>query len=194
MSFQPPQAGRAVLMLLKAAGDHRIRLPAELAMIGKTLLNLDQIAHVLAPHFDPNAAIRRHAADITRGQISRELSLSSLFSTAVELKNFVQYLPGRVNRILDRLADNELEVRVDAIDETRLMEGMQKVANRITLGLVLAALIVGAALLMDVPTSFQLFGYPGLAIMLFLAAAAGGAVLAVTILANDIRAKRKART
>ena len=194
MSFQPPQAGRAVLMLLKAAGDHRIRLPAELAMIGKTLLNLDEIGHVLAPHFDPSAAIRRHAADITRSQISRELSLSSLFSTAVELKNFVQYLPGRVNRILDRLADNELEVRVDAIDETRLMEGMQKVANRITLGLVLAALIVGAALLMDVPTSFQLFGYPGLAIMLFLAAVAGGAALAVTILANDIRAKRKART
>jgi len=73
------------------------------------------------------------------------------------------------------------------------MEGMQKVANRIALGLVLAALIVGAALMMDVPTSFQLFGYPGVAIMLFLAAAAGGGALAVTILANDIRAKRKAR-
>ena len=193
MSFQQPQVGRAVLMLLKTAGDNRIRLPVELAMIGKTLLSLDQIAHVLAPHFDPNAAIRRHAADITQGQITREASLSSLFSTAVELKNFVQHLPGRVNRILDRVADNELEVKVDAIDETRLMEGMQKVANRIALGLVLAALIVGAALMMDVPTSFRLFGYPGLAIMLFLAAAAGGAALAVTILANDIRAKRKAR-
>ena len=193
MSFQPPQVGRALLMLLKTAGDNAIRLPVELAMIGKTLLSLDQIAHVLAPHFDPNAAIRRHAADITQGQITREASLSSLFSTAVELKNFVQHLPGRVNRILDRVADNELEVRVDAIDETRLMEGMQKVANRIALGLVLAALIVGAALMMDVPTSFRLFGYPGLAIMLFLAAAGGGMALAITILANDIRAKRKAR-
>jgi len=193
MSFQPPQVGRAVLMLLKTAGDNGIRLPVELAMIGKTLLSLDQIAHVLAPHFDPNAAIRRHAADITQRQITREASLSSLFSTAVELKNFVQHLPGRVNRILDRVADNELQVRVDAIDETRLMEGMQKVANRIALGLVLAALIVGAALMMDVPTSFRLFGYPGLAIMLFLAAAGGGMALAVTILANDIRAKRKAR-
>ena len=193
MSFQQPQVGRAVLMLLKTAGDNRIRLPVELAMIGKTLLSLDQIAHVLAPHFDPNAAIRRHAADITQRQITREASLSSLFSTAVELKNFVQHLPGRVNRILDRVADNELQVRVDAIDETRLMEGMQKVANRIALGLVLAALIVGAALMMDVPTSFRLFGYPGLAIMLFLAAAGGGMALAVTILANDIRAKRKAR-
>jgi ubiquinone biosynthesis protein len=194
MSFQPPRVGRAVLMLLKAAGDNRIRLPVELAMIGKTLLNLDQIAHVLAPHFDPNAAIRRHAADITQRQISRDLSLSSLFSTAVELKDFVQHLPGRVNRILDRLADNDFSVRVDAIDETRLMEGMQKVANRIALGLVLAALIVGAALMMDVPTSFVIFGYPGVAILLFLAAAGGGAALAITILANDIRAKRRAKT
>jgi ubiquinone biosynthesis protein len=193
MSFQPPQVGRAVLMLLKAAGDNRIRLPVELAMIGKTLLNLDQIAHVLAPHFDPNAAIRRHAADITQRQMSRDLSLSSLFSTAVELKDFVQHLPGRVNRILDRMADNDFSVRVDAIDETRLMEGMQKVANRIALGLVLAALIVGAALMMDVPTSFVIFGYPGLAILLFLAAAGGGMALAISILANDIKAKRKAK-
>jgi ABC-type polysaccharide/polyol phosphate export permease len=68
---------------------------------------------------------------------------------------------------------------------------MQKVANRITLGLILAALIVGAALLMKVETSFQLFGYPGLAILLFLAAAAGATALAVSILMNDITAARK---
>lgn len=193
MSFQPPQAGRAVLMMLKVAGEHRIRLPVELAMIGKTLLNLDEIGHVLAPHFDPNAAIRRHATEITQQQMKRDLSAASLFSAAMEAKNFVQRLPTRVNRILDRLADNEFRIHVDAIDETRLMEGMQKVANRIALGLILAALIVGAALMMDVPTTFQLFGYPGIAILLFLGAAAGGAALVVAILASDIRSKRRAR-
>jgi hypothetical protein len=91
------------------------------------------------------------------------------------------------------LADNEFKIEVDALDEATLMEGMQKVANRIALGLVLAALIVGAALLMDVPTSFVLFGYPGLAMLLFLGAAAGGAALAVSIRANDIRSRRKAK-
>ena len=189
--LQRPQVGRAVLLLLKVAAENGIRLPPELAMIGKTLLNLDAIGRALAPHFDPNAAIRRHAAEITEQQMSRDLSLGSLFSTAVDLKNFVQYLPGRVGRILDRLADNEFQVKVDALDEARLMEGMQKVANRIALGLVLAALIIGAALLMRVETSFRLFGYPGLAILLFLAAAAGGIGLAMTILVSDIRAGRR---
>ena len=190
VAMQRPQVGRAVLMLLKVAADHGIRLPPELAMIGKTLLNLDEIGLTLAPRFDANAAIRRHAADITQQQIVRDFSLGSFFSTAVELKNFVQHLPGRINRILDRLADNEFAVKVNAIDETRLMEGMQKVANRIATGLVLAALIVGAALLMRVETSFRLFGYPGIAILLFLAAAIGGLGLVFTIMVNDIRARR----
>jgi ubiquinone biosynthesis protein len=188
-----PQVGRAVLLLLKVAGENGIRMPPELAMIGKTLLNLDEIAYTLAPRFDPNAAIRRPAAEITEQRFARDLSLGSMFSAAVDLKNFVQHLPGRVNRILDRLADNEFQIKVDAIDEAALMEGMQKVANRITVGLVLAALIVGAALLMGVPTSFVIFGYPGLAILLFLGAAAGGVALVFTILMNDIKGRRKFR-
>jgi predicted unusual protein kinase regulating ubiquinone biosynthesis (AarF/ABC1/UbiB family) len=191
LAHAEPQVGRAVLMLLKAAAEHGIRLPPELAMIGKTLLNLDEIGRSLAPRFDPNAAIRRHAADITRQQMGRDLSIGSLFSAAVDLKNFVQHLPGRVNRILDQLAANQFRMRVDTIDEAALMEGLQKVANRITVGLVLAALIVGAALLMSVDTPFRLFGYPGLAILLFLAAAAGGVVLVFTILMNDIKARRR---
>ena len=57
----------------------------------------------------------------------------------------------------------------------------------------LAALIVGAALLMNVETTFRLFGYPGLAILLFLAAAAGGLTLVIAILMTDIKAKGKIR-
>jgi predicted unusual protein kinase regulating ubiquinone biosynthesis (AarF/ABC1/UbiB family) len=193
ISLTRPQVGRAVLMLLKAAAECGVRLPPELAMIGKTLLNLDEIGTCLAPGFDTNAAVRRHGARITEEQMARDVSPGSLFSAAVELKNFVQHLPGRINRILDRVAENDLKLRVDALDEASLMEGMQKVANRITLGLVLAALIVGAALLMRVDTSFRLFGYPGLAILLFLAAAVGGFCLVVAILASDITAGRKKR-
>ena len=97
----------------------------------------------------------------------------------------MEKLPGRINKLLDTVANNELSIKVDAIDEEHLMEGLQKVANRITLGLVLASLIVGAALLMRVDTTFKIFGYPGLAIICFLAAAAGGVMLVVNIIFYD---------
>jgi ABC-type polysaccharide/polyol phosphate export permease len=101
------------------------------------------------------------------------------------VKEFAEKLPSRVNRILDAVGNNELKFKVDAIDEKVVLDGLQKVANRITLGLVVAALIVGAALVMRVETSFRIFGYPGIAMILFLLAAAAGCVLAFNILFHD---------
>lgn len=95
-------------------------------------------------------------------------------------------------RQLDTIASNNLQVKVDAIDEKLLIEGIQKIANRITVGLILAALIVSAAMLMRVETSFRILGYPGLAILFFVAAAGGGIALMVTILLSDHRGAKKA--
>jgi hypothetical protein len=45
-------------------------------------------------------------------------------------------------------------------------------------------------MLMDVQTSFTILGYPGVAMLLFMAATAGGAWMAWTILAGDVRRTR----
>ena len=184
------QVGRAVLAIARSSGDGGLRVPPELTMLGKTLLNLDQIGRLLDPEFDPHAAIRRRATELTTEKVKRAFSPGNLLETTIELKEFVHRLPQRVNKILDLAAGNQLEVKVDAIDENQLMEGFQKVANRIATGLVLAALIVGAALLMRVETAFTILGYPGLAILCFIAAGAGGVSLIGSILLNDRRARK----
>lgn len=69
------------------------------------------------------------------------------------------------------------------------LEAMGPTSNRIALGLARAALIVGAAMLLRVPTTFTVFGYPGFAVLLFLAAAAGCVWLAFTILAGDVKVR-----
>ena len=155
-------------------------------MLGKTLLSLDEIARTLEPDLMPNALVRQHAAALMQQRMAESVSPGRMLTTVLETKELIERLPERVNRILDRLANNDLSVKVDAIDEARLMEGFQKVANRITLGLLLAALIVGAALLMQVETSFRILGYPGLAIISFLLAAAGGVALILAIIFWDV--------
>jgi ubiquinone biosynthesis protein len=179
------QIGRVVMQVSRAAGEAGVRLPSELTMLGKTLLHLDEIARTLDPAFDPNASVRRNAAELLQQRMRKSASPSNLYASILEAKDFVEKLPGRVNKVLDILAKNELRLDVDAIDESLLIDGLHKIANRIALGLILAALIVGAALLMQVPTNFRILGYPGLAILFFLAAALGGVVLVVSILVSD---------
>lgn len=177
--------GRLVLEVTQISTASGIRVPPELTMLGKTLLNLDQVGRTLAPEFDPNASVRRNAAQILEQRLLKSLSPGNLFSGVLELKDLLQRLPSRLNKFLDALANNEFKVSVDAIDERKLMIGFQKVANRITVGLITAALILGAALLMRVQTQFRIWGYPGLAIVLFLGAVGFGIILLVDILFYD---------
>jgi hypothetical protein len=159
-------------------------------MIAKALLNLDQVVYTLAPDFDPNGVIRRYASEIMQQRILKSLAPGNLMTNLLDVKDFLERLPNRVNKILDAVGNNELQLKVDAIDEKKLMEGLQKVANRITVGLVIAAMIIGASLLMRVETSFKLFGYPGLAIIFFLLAAAAAIWLVVIILYYDETAEK----
>jgi predicted unusual protein kinase regulating ubiquinone biosynthesis (AarF/ABC1/UbiB family) len=182
--------GRVVMEIQRLAADTGIRMPQEFALIGKALLNLDIITRTLDPQFDPNASIRQHAADILRRRMRQNISPGNFMNSLLEMTEFAQRLPDRLNRIMELVASNQVKVEVDAIDEDRLISGMQKIANRITMGLILAALIVGAALLMRVETRFTLLGYPGLAMLLFAAAAIGGVLLIVSILRHDEKVRR----
>ncbi|MGB9180532.1 MAG: AarF/UbiB family protein [Pyrinomonadaceae bacterium] len=190
-SMNKIDAGQVVLEITRISAETWFRLPPEFTMIAKTLLNLDQVVYTLEPSFDPNAVIRRRATEILQQRVVQSLAPGNILSNVIEIKEFLEKLPVRVNKILDAVGENKLKFSVDAIDEKVLLDGFQKIANRITLGLLLAALIVGAALLMRVETSFRIFGYPGLAMIFFLVAAAGGLWLAFTILYYDERPKKK---
>lgn len=177
--------GRLMIAGGRLAAECGFVVPPALTLLGKTLLNLDQVGRTLDPQFEPDAAIRRSATELLRQRMLKGASPANLLSGLLEMNEFTQRLPGRLNRVLDVIADREVEVRIRVTNEAVIMGGLQKVANRVASGLVLAALIVGAAMLMQVETSFRIFGYPGFAMLLFTAAVIGGAVLLIDIILHD---------
>jgi predicted unusual protein kinase regulating ubiquinone biosynthesis (AarF/ABC1/UbiB family) len=184
-------AGKMVLKIAQISADCWIRMPQEFTMISKAMMNLDRVVYVLDPTFDPNAVIRDEAINILARQMINSLEPAPVLTRAIEVKEFVERFPNRVNKILDTIGNNELKIRVDAIDEKVVLDGLQKVANRITLGLILAALIVGAALMMRVETSFRILGYPGFPVIFFLLAAIAALILIVNIIFYDEKPKKK---
>lgn len=187
------KVGESILSVTQSAGENGLHTPSELTLLGKTLLQLDEVGRILAPEFDPNASVRRNVDEFMTQRMQKDVSKGNVLSSILEMKGFVGGLPGRLNRIMDVVTNNELEVKVKSVDAKVVMEGMQKIANRITTGLILAALVIGASLLMRVATPFQLFGYPGLAILCFIAAAAGGFYLVISIFWQDYKSRRNIR-
>jgi predicted unusual protein kinase regulating ubiquinone biosynthesis (AarF/ABC1/UbiB family) len=173
------------------AQENGLIVPSELVLIGKTMLQLDEVGRILDPTFDTNASIRHNVAALMTRQMRKDITQGSVYSTLLEMKDFTVGLPSRLNRIMDAVTNSELEIKVKSADARMMMDGMQKIANRVTMGIVLAGLIVGASLLAHVTTPFKFFGYPGLAMLCFMAAAAGGFWLVIRIFVSDYRSRKK---
>lgn len=71
------------------------------------------------------------------------------------------------------------------------MENMQKIANRISTGIIVAALILASAMLMRQEGGARLMGYPAIALVFFVVAAVLGLAIVISALLSDRRAKPK---
>ncbi|HVD93527.1 MAG TPA: AarF/UbiB family protein, partial [Vicinamibacterales bacterium] len=105
--------GRLMLAVAHAAIETGVRLPNEMTLLGKTLLNLDEVGQTLAPDFDVQESLRRNANDLMMERMRRSVTPSAAFASLLEAKNFAEKLPGRINRILDSLVNQELKVKVE---------------------------------------------------------------------------------
>ena len=188
-SVEDLQIGTTVMQVTDICGRHGLIIPHEMFMLGKMLLNLDMVGRALDPGFHPDEAIQRHAIELANIRMRDSLTSGNILALLIEAKELFAETPQRINRFLENLSGNDLKINIDAVDEKALLAGIEKIANRITVGLILAALIVGAAMMMQIESGFTLFGYPGIAMIFFLIASAGALLLAWRVIFGDDNSK-----
>lgn len=181
--------GRLLLELVGCAAEHSLRVPPEISLLGKTLLNLERVADALDPHMDVRRLVESHLQSIMRAQLRRAFSAPVVASELLEVQGLLRDAPRKLSDTLSLLAENRLQVRLAGLENSPLMENLQKIANRIAAAVVTAALLLSSAMLMRVETQARLFGYPALAVLLFLVAAGLGLTIAISALLRDRRAR-----
>ena len=134
-----------IAFLAEEEGEAGLRMEPELSLLGKALLNLDQVATALDPGFEPREALQRHVTRIMQSSV--RTTPAAMMATLLETKEFVEELPGRVNRAFDALGRGHFELRVDAIDEDEFLRGLHKLANVLAAAVILASMILAAAIL-----------------------------------------------
>ncbi len=179
------QLGQLVLRMTRIAGESGLRIAPEVMVLGKMLVLLDESGHLLAPDFDTNAAMRRQVSKLLKRKLAGSVSLGQMMVTALQTKQFMSALPNRISKALDIIADNAFRVRVDALDENRLIAVIEKIANRVTIGLVVSAMILAGALLMNGDAPHTIWGYPAFGMILLMVGLVIGAFVLVRVIWND---------
>jgi predicted unusual protein kinase regulating ubiquinone biosynthesis (AarF/ABC1/UbiB family) len=172
-------AGLVLYETIGVAYREGLKLPAELTLLAKALFNLDAVTRSLDPNFNPSQTIREYATQIANERAKRDLSPQRLYQMAAASSDLLNALPRRLDTITERMSRNDFAFRIDTPQLPMLLRGMEKIANRIFVGLVLAGLLIASASLLQY---WRTLGLVAIAI-----AAALGLYMVLTIIISDSR-------
>ncbi|MEO0759666.1 MAG: AarF/ABC1/UbiB kinase family protein [Cyanobacteria bacterium J06648_16] len=182
LSLDKLNTAEAFANILEAGSRNHLRWPANIGLFTKSLANLEGAARQFNPKVNLLGEIRPLMVDLFRQQLVGDDPLQALLRTGLEFRNLSLSAPRQFGFLLDRLSDETLQwnLRIHGLDN--LNRSIERAANRRAFSTVVAALIIGAAIIAASPVN-----QPGwLSNSLFAAAS----MLGLWLLASILRSGR----
>ena len=167
---------------------HHLRLPPELWLLGKTLAMMEGVGLKLVPDFDMFAVSRPYVQRFMREMASPRAWMPSLIRGVGDWAQLLDMLPRTGMQLLTRAERGELEVSLRHQELGRALVYLDRLANRLALSILLAALIVGLALLVP---AFHLAERGGLITALVILGFALASLLGLGLVISILRSGRR---
>jgi ubiquinone biosynthesis protein len=169
-----------VTSLLRA---HQLALPADLALLVKVFVTLEGTGRKLDPDFD----MARRAEPFLRRAMRARFSPQAIASSGVRglsgMAAMLATLPQDLRGLLRSVRGGQFRHHIDIGHLREFGQQIDHSANRLTVGVVLAALIIGSSITMTVKGGPTLLGLPFFGLLGFI----GAVLAAVWLLVSNWR-------
>lgn len=184
-SLKEIQIGEVVLALMNLMNEHRLRIRSDFALMSRAMLALEGLGKELAPDFNLVEEARPLIADLVKERWSLK-SLSQTFrSQGLNLFDLLHDLPARLQTLFRKADKGDLTLTFKHTGLSALNNTLERISNRITFGIIIAALIIGSSMIITTGVKPLLFGFPALGVIGFLVSGLLGIWLIITILRKN---------
>ena len=129
--------------------DNGLSLPPDLALMIKAFLTLEGMGRQLDPDFDMAGAARPFLQRVVLQRYSPRTLLKRSRRTALDAMELVGDLPRELRRLLRTARRGRLHMQVEVTSLKAFGEQVDRAANRLTMGVITAALVVGSSIVMN---------------------------------------------
>jgi ubiquinone biosynthesis protein len=162
--------------------NHGLALPPDLAMVFKVFITLEGLGRRLDPAFDMVGAARPFIERVLRERYSRRYLAGRVRHALVDSAEALAAMPEQLQRLLRSMGEGRLSLRMDVGQLQVFGEQVGRSANRLALGLIISALIIGSSIVLAVHGGSRLLGLQFFGMAGFVVALVGGAWLLISIL------------
>lgn len=165
--------------------EHKLRLPRNLAIMIKALVTAEGLARELDPELDVIAEVQPLIKKLVFEQWKPENIWRSIRNNLTHIWSLQRQLPERMSHILEKVERGELAVRFRHENLDQVNRTLEDIASRLTVAIIIGAIVIGSSLLVTAEVGPRLFGFPALGVVGYLISA----VLGLWIVANILRSK-----
>ena len=125
--------------LFIVAYRHRIRIPADLTLVGKTLLTIEGVVENLDPGFRIMDVAEPFGKTLIKEQLRPQRLFSELWDYAENLVEPLYDVPKQLQTLTRMLAGGKFETQIKVQDIERIAGKLDRMSNRLSLSIVLLA-------------------------------------------------------
>ncbi|MBC2744537.1 MAG: AarF/ABC1/UbiB kinase family protein [Desulfosarcina sp.] len=181
-SLQDIQIGRLLQNMLELAAQHRMRIPPEIFLMMKALSTVEGVGLALDPDFDMIAHAEPFIKQVRLSRFSPKRLSSDALSIFGQYMDFVQEFPKDLLEITRTIRQKKFTFMLELKSMESMLTTHDQISNRISFSIIIAALIIGSALIVISKTPPLFYGISLIGIIGFLAAAVMGVWLLVAII------------
>ncbi len=169
--------GQVLIFMMQILRRHRITMPASYISLVRALVAAESSARLIYPDLRLADEIRPRI----RSVLFRRWDWNDLRSSAtVGIRRIVRrfsHWTGQVGSLVDRADRGEFSIKFQHVGLESFLGGLEKIAQRISLAVLIAALIIGGSLIIQFDRPPYLLGYPALGMVSYIGALILGVIL-----------------
>ncbi|MFK5926775.1 MAG: AarF/ABC1/UbiB kinase family protein [Desulfuromusa sp.] len=180
--LQDLQVGKLLIDFVGILTEHQIKFPSNLMLLSRALFVMEGLGKQLDPEFNMVEQLKPFAEQIIKNRYSPSSIAKDAAQTLQSYQALGKSLPKDIKEFINRINHNKFKIDLEHRGLERLANDLDKSTNRISFSMVIAALIIGSSLIMQIDKGPMLFGFPMLGLLGYSVAGFLGFGLAIAIL------------
>lgn len=170
LSLKNINIGRLIDEMSQIVIRYKVTIPADFFLIGKTLMTIEGIGRQLDPEFDMIEIAKPFIEKLVLQKYSFNKIVKAIEKNAINYRTLLENIPVDIQELVTKIKKDKISVEIRSSDVQNFNKIIDRVMNRITAAIIIAALIVGSSMMIQSKTGIMINGYSILGISGFLIA------------------------
>jgi ubiquinone biosynthesis protein len=160
LSLHELEVGQLLIDFIEIITSYRIKFHPDLLLLAKAFMTMEGVGSMLDPDFDMTLHLKPLMEKEIKERLSPQRALKYLKSNIGSYYNLIRTLPKDLKEILNRINRDKFKIDLEHRGLDKFTKDLDKSVNRLSSSLIIAALIVGSSIVMQIDTGPQLMGFP----------------------------------